>query len=45
MSTMSNLHLEIAEAIEAGHSFQSIAKEFDVPLSWVSEVYKSLLSC
>jgi uncharacterized protein (DUF433 family) len=45
MSAMSNLHFEIAEAIEAGHSFQAIAKDFDVPLSWVNEVYKSILSC
>ena len=35
MSKMSNLVIDLQEAIENGDSFEVIARRFDVPIRWV----------
>jgi len=35
MSKMSDLMIDLQEAIENGDSFEAIAKQFNVPLRWV----------
>jgi predicted XRE-type DNA-binding protein len=43
MSKMSNLFIQLEEAIEAGAmSFAEIATFYEVPQSWVAEVAKQL---
>ena len=43
MSKMSNLFIQLEEAIEAGAmSFAEIATFYEVPRSWVDEVAKQL---
>jgi len=37
MSKMSNLVLDLQEAIANGDSFEVIARHFDVPIRWVFE--------
>lgn len=43
MSGMSNLFIQLEEAIEAGQlSFAEIAQQYEVPRSWVDEVARQL---
>lgn len=38
MSGMSNLALDIENMIIEGHYYEEIARQLEVPVSWVSEV-------
>ncbi len=42
MSKMSDLMIDLQEAIENGDSFEAIAKRFDVPVRWVLQAAESL---
>jgi hypothetical protein len=42
MSKMSNLVIDIQEAIENGDEFEVIARRFDVPIRWVLKAAKML---
>ncbi len=37
MSRMSSLVIDLMEAVETGASFETIARQFDVPVRWVME--------
>ena len=37
MSKMSSLVIDLMEAVETGASFETIARQFDVPVRWVME--------
>lgn len=43
MSVMSNLHMDIQDMLEQGHSPWAVAKTLEVPVSWVYEVYEQLV--
>jgi hypothetical protein len=42
MSRMSSLVIDLMEAVETGASFETIARQFDVPVRWVLEAAKML---
>ena len=43
MSRMSELSIDLQDAIISGQSFEDIAAQYDVPLEWVLEAEKELL--
>jgi hypothetical protein len=42
MSKMSDLMIDLQEAIENGDSFEVIAKQFNVPLRWVLDAAEAM---
>ena len=44
MSRMSDLHIDVSDAIAAGEHPAKIAKRFNIPVSWVESVEADMLN-